>query len=772
MTNLEVIRECLGQFPASSCDYEEWLKVGMAIKHEGGDCALWDEWSAADSRHRKSDCTRRWQNLDRGRDPVTVATVVRLCREKGGTPPKGGGPAGDGREWEEIPMEGAVRCEPRWEELSAVPPEQKIVRREWLEMEELPPDDGAGGAEQLSRYLRALFEEEDHVGYVASAILTEPNAAGERHWVPAGKGVYSYTARELLASLASCRGDLGAVVGDWEEDCGAWIRFNPLDGNGVNDANVTDFRYALVESDTIPVQEQWSIIRKLELPVAAIVHSGAKSLHAIVKIHAPDYREYQRRVDRLYEICKANGLVIDRKNRNPSRLSRMPGVTRKGVPQRLLAVDVGKGSWQEWLDWMAAQNDELPEFEDFSSLYGCLPPLADCLIEGILRQGHKMLVSGPAKAGKSFLLLELAVAIAEGGTWLGWRCRQGRVLYVNLELDRASCLHRIRDIYEAMGIRSPRPHGIEVWNLRGMAVPMDKLAPMLIRRALKDSLAAVILDPIYKVITGDENSADQMAHFCNQFDRVCHELGCAFVYCHHHSKGSQGQKVAQDRASGSGVFSRDPDALVDIVELDISEERRAQIQCRRSVRALQSLLDRKSPDWREEMEMEDAERLHLLIDRARRLCGDEADRVNGDAIRATHAMTGWRISGILREFPTFPDKYAFFNYPLHEEGPEVSDLLRDCRAMGEFPPPMSREGRREAGRQAATRRHEEASSETRMVCDSLSMSGDGVITTAGVADALGIDSRSALRRLKQAGYVQASKGVWTRKGDALGGEAK
>ncbi len=93
---------------------------------------------------------------------------------------------------------------------------------------------------------------------------------------------------------------------------------------------------------------------------------------------------------------------------------------------------------------------------------------------------------------------------------------------------------------------------------------MDKLAPKLIRRAHKKNYTAIIIDPIYKVITGDENSADQMAHFCNQFDRVCTDLGSAVIYCHHHSKGYQGSKRSMDRASGSGVFARDPDALIDL----------------------------------------------------------------------------------------------------------------------------------------------------------------------------------------------------------------
>ena len=116
---------------------------------------------------------------------------------------------------------------------------------------------------------------------------------------------------------------------------------------------------------------------------------------------------------------------------------------------------------------------------------------------------------------KSFALIELCIAIAEGTPWLGrFSCAQGKGLYINLELDRASCLHRFKDVYTALDIAPANLANIDIWNLRGASVPMDKLAPKLIRRAQKKGYLAVILDPIYKVITGDENSADQMANFC------------------------------------------------------------------------------------------------------------------------------------------------------------------------------------------------------------------------------------------------------------------
>ncbi|MDE8276052.1 AAA family ATPase, partial [Erysipelothrix rhusiopathiae] len=84
---------------------------------------------------------------------------------------------------------------------------------------------------------------------------------------------------------------------------------------------------------------------------------------------------------------------------------------------------------------------------------------------------------------------------------------------------------------KSLGIKPKNLKNIDIWNLRGKVVPMDKLAPKLIRRAQKQGYIAVIIDPIYKVITGDENSAEQMAHFTNQFDNVASELGATVLYC-------------------------------------------------------------------------------------------------------------------------------------------------------------------------------------------------------------------------------------------------
>ena len=528
----------LNFIPVADLDRADWISVGMALKESGFDWPVWDAWSQNDKRYKKGECRRLWTGFRGSGNPVKAGTIVQMAKDRGWKPYEDDGV---------LPWDGVIE----YDGISEEPEPAK----EWK-----PTED-------LISYLELLFRPDEYVGFVTNDVYQTEDGK----WVPS-KGIYTRTAGDLITSLRKHPKDLGWTVGDWKPEAGAWIRFNPLDGKGVKNENVTAYRYALVESDTMTIQEQDAMYRRLELPITALVYSGGKSLHAIVKIDAKDSEEYYERVNFLYDYLEKEGLSVDKQNRNPSRLSRMPGVTRNGKMQYLAATNIGRKSWADWVDFVEGNSDDLPEIEYLSDFIENLPPQAPELIGGILRQGHKMLLSGASKSGKSFSLMELCVAIAEGKKWLGFSCRQGKVLYINLEIDPASVKHRFADIYHAMQIPWDNGRNIMVWNLRGCAMRMDELAPKIIRRIQNENVSAVILDPIYKVITGDENNASEMGAFCNQFDRICAAAGVSMIYCHHHSKGAQGAKKAMDRASGSGVFARDPDALVDIVPLEMTED--------------------------------------------------------------------------------------------------------------------------------------------------------------------------------------------------------
>ena len=682
--------------------YQEWLEVGMALHESGLPCELWETWSRRDpGRHHEGECARKWAGFGSGDGRVTGATVARMARDRGWVPEREG--PGTALAWDgEVDVSG-------------------IVDPAWVEPEELP--DGPGDpVRELSEYLQALFGAEEVVGYVCESLERDG-----RH-IPANKGTYTRTCGELLRDLERY-GSIERALGSYDREAGAWIRFNPLNGQGVRNSDVADFRYALVESDSLPKDRQLALVRALELPCAAVVDSGGKSVHAIVRVDARDYAEYRQRVDQLYEVCRKNGLEPDPQNKNPSRLSRMPGAVRSGAQQRLLSGPCGRATWAEWWEWVQETSDDLPDPDNLASVWGDMPELAPPLIEGVLRKGHKMMLAGPSKAGKSFALIELCCAIAEGREWLGRRCAQGRVLYVNLELDPASALRRFRDVYDALGWEPESVANIDVWNLRGRAVPMDRLAPSLIRRALRVRPIAIVIDPIYKVITGDENSADQMAAFCNQFDKVAQQVGCAVIYCHHHSKGFQGNKRSMDRASGSGVFARDTDALLDMAPLELTDACREERSSRLRWAAAERFLSRELPDWRDRVPADEQASVEALLTWATRGLPMERAEALSEAVRAASrgfsSWTAWRIEGTLREFPGFPPVNVWFSYPVHLA--DDTGALADLAPEGE-PDVRSRQRRGTSAAQSA--RRDEQRERVRMMRDAIaSLRSEGLPAT-------------------------------------------
>ena len=723
--------EVLNSIEPAELDYQQWLNVGMALDQEGYSVEIWDTWSQRDpGRYHPGECQKKWRGFQGHNTPVTGGTIVQYAREQGWTPPYDPGHALD------------------WED--AISSDGVIVDTNWVEGRDVKEPDSWDPVKQLTTYLETLFEAGENVGYVVKSWKKDEK------WLPADKGAYDRTAGQLIEALSNCNGDIGSVLGDYNPEAGAWIRFNPMDGVGVKDANVADYRYSLVESDGMDIEKQHAIIRELELPVACLVHSGKKSLHAIVRVDAADFMEYKKRVDYLYTICKKNGLEIDPQNKNPSRLSRMPGIIRGEHKQFLMDTNIGKANWTEWKEWIESVNDDLPDPESLEDVWDNLPELAPCLIDGVLRQGHKMLIAGPSKAGKSFLQIEMCIAIAEGREWLGWKCTQGRVLYVNLELDRASCLHRFRDVYQALGWKPDNLKNIDIWNLRGKSRPMDKLAPMLIRRAAKKNYIAIVIDPIYKVITGDENSADQMANFCNQFDKVCTELGVAVIYCHHHSKGGQGSKKAMDRASGSGVFARDPDAMLDMIELELSEDVLKAEENKAVCAACKQYLDAHFK-WEDDLSEDDlCSSYQMLI-----YCENKLDKwqwaalqriVEAAKIRA-RAVTAWRIEGTLREFPKFPAVNLWFDYPCHRV--DGVGILNDIQPEADGASWQKNFKKKRTPEQAKKDRMQSLEEQYESL---KSFNEDGKVTVKELAESMGTTEKTVRNRIKEHGGFWIDEG--------------
>lgn len=517
------IKEALQYLPSGNLNYSEWLQVGMALKNEGFPCEVWEDWSASDpERYHPGECERKWNSFSR--NGINGSSIFWLCKVKTGHV-----------------IHGSYQQKMKPENMAA-----RVISEPFIQIDE--PGDDWKPTEDLKRYLTLLFNPDEHVSFTGESYSDQKD--GKRK--PKNR-TYKKTAGELVSELESAR-EITAVI-PYDQSGGAWIGINPVDGKGGKKENITDYRFALLESDSMPIREQIEKYKLLKLPIVSVVYSGSRSAHAVVRINARNEKEYGQRVKKLFEECSKAGFEVDLNNKDPSRLSRMPGFIRGDHKQFLMTGNMGFQSYEDWEEslYIPKLPEEIPRDQMISP-----PPLKYPIIENYLREGEAMLLSGTSKTGKSYLICQLALAVASGGKWIGQQCMKKTVLYLDGELSPEMTAHRFKAIREKMLI-PVFPETLHVINTKAVAVRLGDIASDIEHDRGKYGL--IIIDPLYMFIGSDENDNSQMKNEMEMIKRIC-ATGAAVAVVHHMSKGIQSGKLSIDRASGAGVIGRFFDSIL------------------------------------------------------------------------------------------------------------------------------------------------------------------------------------------------------------------
>ena len=183
MDNANDLKEALDFISPANLTYEEWVTVGMGLKEAGFPVTAWEQWSSRDgSRYHKGECARKWESFRGNPKPITENSIFALARNHGWP-----GPAGHELDWND------AICAP------GTRPDGVVVDTRWLDVQELNIPEQWDPADQLRRYLQALFEPEDHVAYVTESYLRDDRYAPT-------KGCWDRTAGQLMDELARCGG--------------------------------------------------------------------------------------------------------------------------------------------------------------------------------------------------------------------------------------------------------------------------------------------------------------------------------------------------------------------------------------------------------------------------------------------------------------------------------------------------------------------------------------------------------------------------------------
>jgi RecA-family ATPase len=434
----------------------------------------------------------------------------------------------------------------------------KPVRYPLDESEDLPePMDNP-----TERFLKVLYKDNDKI----QLVVAELNEDGGES--PTGNAVI-LPVKSWLEKIRE-KGTVSEIFASYDEggkrvEKGMYFSINPLKEvkDGRKMANIARYDYALIEFDTISLKQQWQLIRMSKIPAATVSYSGGKSIHALVRVDARSKEEYAARVKKLMD--HFSEYDVDTQNKDPSRLSRIPGPTRAdtGKGQTLLAVNIGCESWEDWMDSLEDTFPDILTQEEFYNEEITRPP---AIIDGLLDRQMSMVLGGSSKTYKSWTLLDMAVSVANGLPFWGIPVTRGKVLYINFEIQKYYMRERVKKVCKAKQCELPTDN-LYIWNLRGKAQALEAIRPKFTRVMVNAGFSMVILDPIYKTLGDrDENAAGDINSLMNEMESLAVETGAAVVFATHFSKGNQSSKNPLDRVSGSGVFARSPDTIMVMTE--------------------------------------------------------------------------------------------------------------------------------------------------------------------------------------------------------------
>lgn len=199
----------------------------------------------------------------------------------------------------------------------------------------------------------------------------------------------------------------------------------------------------------------------------------------------------------------------------------------------------------------------------------------DYLIDNLIRKNTLTVIIAASKCKKSFLIQELALSICCGTTFLDKPVIQGKVLLVDPELRPESLAERLRGLISTMpGVYlNLVKENLTIITLRGAEKKdyINNLTTYLEKcRSHGIDFDAIIIDSVYMLIDGDENSSTQMCCMMQGLIGIADKYGAVFCTSHVSkatAAGKSGYEVA-DRSVGSNIVGRSSDNLISITRCD------------------------------------------------------------------------------------------------------------------------------------------------------------------------------------------------------------
>jgi RecA-family ATPase len=383
-------------------------------------------------------------------------------------------------------------------------------------------------------------------------IICITNEAGQDEdgrWFPASKGTFQTVQWWIDRYFGSSPSDSELYR---NKPQGAYIRINPIlegDYSGRDDS-VSVHRYVLVEFDTRPKEEQFAIFKQSNLPIGAIIDSGGKSLHAWVRVDAKDPNEWRLRRQAVFDYL--SDYEPDEMTKNPSRWSRLGGVYRGEKEQRIVALNVGADSWDNWVSYL--ESSEVPDEITVDDLenYNTDNDPTTVLGNRWLCQGGSLSIIGQSGIGKSSFLMQMAIMLAIGRPFFSIEVtRPFKCIVMQAENDTGDLAEAFKGIVGSMDLTDEEKTLLRS-NIKFYRESV-KVGEAFVKQARKlivhNNADFFFADPLLSFAGGDVSNQAYASQFLrNWIQPVLLETKVVWIWLHH-----TGKPKAKEDASAASI---------------------------------------------------------------------------------------------------------------------------------------------------------------------------------------------------------------------------
>jgi KaiC/GvpD/RAD55 family RecA-like ATPase len=171
------------------------------------------------------------------------------------------------------------------------------------------------------------------------------------------------------------------------------------------------------------------------------------------------------------------------------------------------------------------------------------------IVEDLIPEDSVTMLYGEPGIGKTWVLLSLAVHVAEGKDWLGFKIpKASTVLIIDEESGERRLLNRLNITLNGEGGSKDTP--IYTNSLSSFKLDMESEVKTIFQVAKQVNAKLIIIDSLSASSDGEENAKKDMQEVFNNLRKLAFYAECAVVIIHHSTK-SKGKKTGNYRGSSA-----------------------------------------------------------------------------------------------------------------------------------------------------------------------------------------------------------------------------